>query len=106
MAEKAKIQASSQVLDLGCGNGTTATWLAKTIGCRVTGIDLSDVRIGNANESLPGQPADLQQRLGFEKASATELPFDAGTFSHVWSQATIYHVHEKERALEAGALAE
>ncbi len=32
MAEKAKIQASSQVLDLGCGNGTTATWLAKTIG--------------------------------------------------------------------------
>ncbi len=30
MAEKANIQVSSQVLDMGCGNGTTATWLAKT----------------------------------------------------------------------------
>ena len=77
MAEKAEIQVSSQVLDMGCGNGTTATWLAKTIGCSVTGIDLSGVRIGNAIDSLRGQPADLQQRLGFEKASATELPLDA-----------------------------
>lgn len=99
MAEKANIQVSSQVLDLGCGNGTTATWLARTIGCRVIGIDLSGVRIGNAKESLKEQPADLQQRLGFEKASATELPFEAGTFSHVWSQATIYHVHQKDQAL-------
>ena len=100
MAEKAEIQVESQVLDLGCGNGTTATWLAKTIGCRVTGIDLSGVRIGNAQESLKEQPTELQQRLGFEKASATELPFNEGTFSHVWSQATIYHVHEKGKALE------
>ena len=100
MAQKADIRAASQVLDLGCGNGTTATWLAKTIGCRVTGIDLSGVRIGNAKEYLKGQPTEMQQRLAFEKASATELPFDEGTFSHVWSQATIYHIPEKETALE------
>jgi ubiquinone/menaquinone biosynthesis C-methylase UbiE len=99
MAEKAKIQVESQVLDLGCGNGTTATWLAVTTGCRVTGIDLSGVRIGNAMESLKNQPAELRKRLGFKKASASALPFDEGAFSHVWSQATIYHVHQKERAL-------
>ena len=38
--------------------------------------------------------------MGFEKGSATELPFDSGSFSHVWSQATIYHVHDKQQALE------
>jgi ubiquinone/menaquinone biosynthesis C-methylase UbiE len=37
--------------------------------------------------------------LAFEKASATELPFAEGTFSHLWSQAVIYHVPDKESAL-------
>jgi cyclopropane fatty-acyl-phospholipid synthase-like methyltransferase len=75
MAEKAAISSQSRVLDLGCGNGNTATWLCKTTGCRVTGVDLSGVRINNAI------------------ADAKKLP-------HVWSQATIYHVHEKHQALE------
>ena len=99
MAEKALMGRQSKVLDFGCGNGTTATWLCKTQGCRVIGVDLSGVRIGNAVESLQEQPGEIQARLEFEKASATELPFPECTFSHIWSQATIYHVHEKETAL-------
>ena len=38
-------------------------------------------------------------RVGFEKASATDLPFENGSFTHVWSQAVIYHVHDKEEVL-------
>ena len=45
------------------------------------------------------QPPELQQRTRFVKASATELPFESGTFSHVWSQACIYHVHDKAKCL-------
>jgi ubiquinone/menaquinone biosynthesis C-methylase UbiE len=37
--------------------------------------------------------------LEFRKASATCLPFDDHSFTHVWSQATIYHVPEKLLAL-------
>lgn len=37
--------------------------------------------------------------MAFEKASATQLPFKDGTFTHVWSQAILYHVHNKEEAL-------
>ena len=36
----------------------------------------------------------------FKKASATDLPFEDGTFSHLWSQATIYHVPDKKTVLE------
>ena len=100
MVTKARISEGATVLDLGCGNGTTAMWLGRECGCRVTGIDLSGTRVGNARLALMDQPADLQTRVGFEKASATELPFTDGSFTHVWSQATIYHVHEKERALQ------
>lgn len=42
----------------------------------------------------------MQDRQRFEKALATELPFDGGSFSHVWSQASIYHVYEKEKELQ------
>lgn len=99
MVEAAGIGENSRVLDVGCGNGTTATWLCRTSGARVTGIDLSGVRIANAVESLQNVPK-LSGRLDFEKASATELPFAEGTFTHVWSQATIYHVPDKMQVLE------
>ena len=100
MLEKANIQPLSHVLDLGCGNGNTSIWLCRSAGCKVTGIDLSGVRVKNAIESLAALPSDVQGRLKFEKASATDLPFEEGAFSHVWSQATIYHVHHKEKALQ------
>ena len=100
MLEKACIEPESHVLDLGCGNGNTSTWLCRSAGCRVTGIDLSGVRVNNAIDSLAAEPTDVQSRLKFEKASATDLPFEEGAFSHVWSQATIYHIHDKEKALQ------
>ena len=62
-------------------------------------MDLSGVRIANAKEALWTQPSEIQARLAFEKASATNLPFENEAFTHVWSQATIYHVHDKESAL-------
>ena len=99
MAQKSGIGQDSTVLDLGCGNGTTATWLCQSLRCNIVGIDLSGVRINNANDSLRNQPSEVKARLKFDKASATDLPFEEGTFSHVWSQATIYHVHDKGAAL-------
>ena len=99
MIQQGKIGRDAKVLDLGCGNGTTAIWLSESQGCHVTGVDLSGVRIGNAQKSLVSQSPELRSRLAFENASATQLPFEDGTFTHVWSQAVIYHVQDKNRAL-------
>ncbi len=100
MVEKGGINANSNVLDLGCGNGTTAIWLVGYSGCHATGIDLSGVRVDNANAARERQDPGLRDRLAFEKASATELPFPDGTFSRVWSQAVIYHVPDKRSVLK------
>ena len=99
MVERGRIGADARTLDLGCGNGTTAIWLASHVGCHVTGIDLSGVRIDNANVARERQEPALRDRLAFEKASATELPFPDGSFSRVWSQAVIYHVPDKRSVL-------
>ena len=99
MANKARLLPSSRLLDIGCGNGNTAMWLSGVWECSVVGVDLSGVRINNAIRDLEGAPAPLRDRVRFEKASATALPFEDGSFSHVWSQATIYHIPDKESTL-------
>ncbi|MCY4559894.1 MAG: methyltransferase domain-containing protein [Chloroflexi bacterium] len=99
MVEYSGIGADSRVLDVGCGNGTNVVWVHRNTGAHATGIDLSGVRIANAVASLENMP-DLAGKVAFEKASATELPYAEGTFTHVWSQATVYHVPDKVKVLE------
>ena len=48
LAEAAGIKSSTRVLDLGCGIGGPARYLAATFGCPVTGVDLA--------RPLPMQP--------------------------------------------------
>ncbi|MEO1430881.1 MAG: methyltransferase domain-containing protein [Cyanobacteria bacterium J06633_8] len=97
MLQRSGITDSSRVLDMGCGNGNAAVWLAQQTGCEVVGIDISQVRIDNAQNLVKDYPG---LNISFKKASATNLPFETGAFTHVWSQATLYHVHDRIRALE------
>ena len=95
MVEIGGIDSSARVLDLGCGNGTTAIWLSTSQNCQVTGIDLSGVRVQNAEDARVRLDTQSQERLAFKKASATDLPFEDESFSHLWSQAVIYHIPDK-----------
>lgn len=100
MFQASGITAESRVLDLGCGNGNVAIWLAEKSKCEVVGVDLSDVRIANARSLAQEYPS---LRVSFEVGSATDLAFPDESFTHVWSQATIYHVHEREKAVQESA---
>jgi sarcosine/dimethylglycine N-methyltransferase len=94
MLSLSSIVASSNVLDLGCGNGVNSFFTNKSTKASVVGLDLSDVRIENAKNNYE------KNGINFLQASATDLPFEDETFSHVFSQSTLYHVHDKEKALE------
>jgi len=96
MVEKSRISESSNVLDVGCGDGEVDVQIVKKTGCKIAGIDLSNVRIENAKKKIT---PELKDKLKFIHTSATNLPFDKEVFSHVISQATIYHVHNKRKAL-------
>jgi len=94
------IDESSRVLDIGCGSGTTAMSVSEELGCNITGVDLSGVRVENAIEDLQSRENVLKNRVQFKKGSATDLPFDDESFTHIWSQATFYHVPDKTKVLE------
>lgn len=74
------------ILDVGCGIGGTARFLAARHGCRVTGIDLTEDYVRTA-EALTRR-VGLAGRVTFGRASALALPFAAETFDG----ATMLHV--------------
>jgi len=81
------------ILDVGCGIGGSTRRLAHQVGCRVTGIDLSDVYIATAQRltDLLG----MQERVDFRAASALDLPFEEATFDGVWSLQMNMNVEDK-----------
>jgi cyclopropane-fatty-acyl-phospholipid synthase len=52
LAEKARIDADCHVLEIGCGWGGFAIFAARTYGCRVTGITLSEEQASLARERV------------------------------------------------------
>jgi ubiquinone/menaquinone biosynthesis C-methylase UbiE len=69
------------VLDVGCGVGATPTLLAKTIGCRVVGLDLIEKMLPQARERT--EKNRVGGLVSFLAADARQLPFPDQVFDAV-----------------------
>jgi sarcosine/dimethylglycine N-methyltransferase len=96
LAADAGIDSSAYVLDVGCGCGNFLTYLAERFGCEGEGLDLSEERIKFAQRRLAD--GDHGLRIGFRHGSATRMPFESDTFSHVVSQDALFLVPDKPRS--------
>jgi ubiquinone/menaquinone biosynthesis C-methylase UbiE len=98
LGDDAGITADARVLDVGCGCGNFVFDLARRFGCRCEGLDLSAERIRFAAGRLADAPA-LAERVRFRHGSATQLPYEPASFSHVVSQDALFLVPDKPRSL-------
>jgi ubiquinone/menaquinone biosynthesis C-methylase UbiE len=78
LCERMGLRAQDHLLDVGCGIGGTARFVAATLGCRVTGVDLSPDYVAVAEQLT--EWTGLAGRVRYEQASALDLPFADGTF--------------------------
>jgi len=78
LVSKMNLQAFSHVLDVGCGIGGAARYLATQDRTRVTGIDLTPEYITVA-KALTTQ-LGLHEMIDFEIGSALAMPFDNAYF--------------------------
>ncbi len=71
------------ILDVGCGIGGPARYMAATFDCRVTGMDITPPFIDAAREL--SRLCGLTDKLTFVEADVTKLPALAKTFDHAYS---------------------
>ncbi len=76
--EKMSLSRDLQVLDVGCGIGGAARYIATHAGCTVTGIDLTPeyISIARALTDL----TELNDRIDFEVCNALAMPFWEASF--------------------------
>ena len=95
VAELAGLKASDLVLDVGCGLGGTARYLAERYKCNVAGIDLTEeyISVGKKLTELIG----LSDRVELSHGSALELPYEDESFDIVWTEHVQMHIADKNR---------
>jgi SAM-dependent methyltransferase len=103
------IDAGSHVLEVACGTGGPALFLAGRSGCRVTGVDLHEA--GTAAATSRAEELGLADQARFLRADTrARLPFDDATFDALVCIDAWNHLDDREavlrewfRVLRAGA---
>lgn len=94
LSNDAGIDASSHVLDVGCGCGNFLSYLGKRYGCRGVGLDLSSERVKFAADKAE---AEGLTTLRFDHGSATAMPYEDNTYTHVVSQDALCLIPDKPK---------
>jgi SAM-dependent methyltransferase len=91
MADALGLRAGATVLDIGCGLGGSARFLAANYRCLVTGIDLNESFIEVAR--LLTQSAALD--VVYELMDALNLKFDDNSFDFAWTQHVAMNIQNR-----------
>jgi SAM-dependent methyltransferase len=90
----------ARILDVGTGTGAGALRLAQRFPeAEIVGVDLSSSMLEQARENTP---EDLRARVKFERADASALPFDDGSFELAAHANMIPFFDEVARVVAAG----
>jgi len=97
LVELCHIGPGSYVLDVGCGVGVTPCYLAKRVGCRVVGVDISEKMLERSRERArrEGVAGLVELRV----ADAQELPFEGGLFDAVITESVTAFPEDKQGAV-------
>lgn len=95
LIQQLHLDAGDHVLDVGCGLGGPARFVANEYGCRVTGIDLirDYVEAGATLTKWLG----LDQYVSLSVVNALEIPFGGGMFSAAYMVHAGMNISDKRR---------
>lgn len=82
--EALQVTTDELVLDAGCGSGLTACHLAKTVGCKIIGVDISSEMIEKAG--LRAEKEGVSHLVEFRVADVNNLPFKDNSFDLVMAE--------------------
>lgn len=95
LIETLRLPEEPAVLDVGCGIGGTARYLADEHGAHVVGVDISEEYCDVARELT--RRVQLDDQTTFRQGDALDLPVDRGRFDLVVSEHVQMNVKDKQR---------
>lgn len=108
IARKLGLEPGMRVLDIGCGWGGTAAYLAERYGVAVTGLTISKHQAEYARRKSAGLPVDIRLQDYRQFAEEREQRFDRalsiGMFEHVGHRNYATYVDVVRRCLDADGL--
>ena len=78
LAEMCKLSKGKKILEIGCGTGLNACYLARTFDCHVVGIDIADKMVEKAKENA--EKVNLTDKVEFKIGDAYNLQFEDNSF--------------------------
>lgn len=97
LIEMCHIGRDSYILDVGCGVGVTPCTLAKRIGCRVVGVDISPQMVARAR--VRAKRTRVPDTVEFKIADAQDLPFEDELFDAVLTESVTAFPEDKQKAV-------
>jgi len=95
-----KVQGGARVLDIGCGSGGSAFYMARRFGAHFLGVDLSSNMIELAKVYRAKQEPAVQHRCQFRVEDATTMPYPENFYDVLYSRDTILHIEDKKSLFE------
>ncbi len=97
LAQRAEITQGANVLDIGCGVGGSALWLADQYECNVTGMTISPVQARMATAAARKAKArGLRGTAAFEVKDANRWQPEPAGFDVVWIMESSEHFPDKK----------
>jgi len=89
------VEPGQHILDIGCGTGTLAVMLKRTLSnVQVVGVDPDPKALRRARIKAKRAAVSVQ----FDEGFADQLPYKEGSFDRVFSSFMFHHLEEHERA--------
>jgi len=98
IASLVKLKEDSRLLDIGCGYGGPARYLAKTKGCHVDCLNLSEVQ-NQRNWELTQQQG-LTHKIRVVEGSFEEMPLESQQYDLVYSQDALLHSGDRQQVFQ------
>jgi tocopherol O-methyltransferase len=103
LAERAGISRGMRVLDIGCGLGGSALWLAEQFDCDVTGMTISPVQARMA--AGKAKTRGLAEHVRFQVEDANEWQPQPASVDVIWIMESSEHFRDKPGFFEGCARA-
>jgi SAM-dependent methyltransferase len=95
LADRLPIRAGQRIVDIGCGLGGPARYIARRFQCQVTGIDITEPFVRAANELT--RLLRMESQVTVELGDGQHLPYANASFDGAYTQHVTMNVADRPR---------